>query len=535
MLMLGIKLLTGLPQGGHQRTLVVQGFFDRLLQTVQRIGRESSDLHAAVPGHRFALFAVLFQHQVEVATAESERRKSGSTRMLGVTHPGASHRVQIESAVFDTELGVRLFDIDSGREDLVMQSQSSFDEAGRTGRRFGVPDLRLNAAESAPLLVFTGFGVDSLESLELHHVSDLGTGTVGFHHLDGATRDIGILVSATQGARLTGTEGSVNGFVLAVAGSTHSSNHGVHSVSVALGIGQALENYHTQALADQSTVGVGVEGADLARSRESGGFGETHVHENVVECVDTAGNHHVGLAGFQFEESQVRGRERAGAGRVHHTVGTVEVQAVGDTSGDHVAQKTGERVFLPRYVVGGDSGHHLIDQLVVQARFLESSSPHRMAQPGAQRHHQLQGAGDTKNDAGLLSVEFLVRTISRILQRCFRSHQTQQLGGIGRFQHGGRHGKFGGVERIGIQKATSSTVCHIGGVLVGVEIVVRTPMGVRHVADRVHAEAQNFPVILQPRGLGEERRHAHDGDVLPLALAFLGFTHRLDSSTSFER
>jgi len=68
------------------------------------------------------------------------------------------------------------------------------------------------------------------------------------------------------------------------------------------------------------------------------GPGETHVHENIVQRIHTAGDDHVTVMGGQFHHGQMNGAQRTGTCGIHHAIGATQVQAVADAPGDHVSQ-----------------------------------------------------------------------------------------------------------------------------------------------------------------------------------------------------
>ncbi len=165
-----------------------------------------------------------------------------------------------------------------------------------------------------------------------------------FHRIG---RYAGIPVSLEQGTGLTFRPRRINALGFAVTGRTDATYEGINTVAVPLGIVEPLQHQDADAFSQHRTVRIGGKGAGVTGMGQHTGFGETHVHEYIINRVDTAGDHHVAFTGIQFHQSQVKGAQAAGAGRIHHAVGAAQVQPVADATGDHIAQQAGKRVFLP--------------------------------------------------------------------------------------------------------------------------------------------------------------------------------------------
>ena len=74
------------------------------------------------------------------------------------------------------------------------------------------------------------------------------------------------------------------------------------------------------------------------------------MHEDVVEHVNAAGNHHVIASGDEFHDCKMDGAHGACTGSVNNTVRASKIQTIADSSGHNVSQKPRERVFLPGYI-----------------------------------------------------------------------------------------------------------------------------------------------------------------------------------------
>ena len=86
-------------------------------------------------------------------------------------------------------------------------------------------------------------------------------------------------------------------------------DHGVDLVAVALGVLEAAEREHRHALAEDGAVGLVGERPAVAAPREGRRLREAHEHQDVVEGVDAAGDHHVGFAEIELRQADLERRQ----------------------------------------------------------------------------------------------------------------------------------------------------------------------------------------------------------------------------------
>ncbi len=299
-----------------------------------------------------------------------------------------------------------------------------------------------------------------------------------FHQPDAFRSHSGAVVGVQQGFFLAGGAGGVDGISLAVAGGTDAADYRINLISVALGIGQAFENDYSQPLAQNRAVSGRIERFGVAGRGEGRSLAETHVHENVVESVDAAGDDDVGLAGGQFHAGQVQGAERAGAGGIHDAVGPAQVELLADPSGDHIAEQAGEGVLLPWDIGFGDALNHIFADIFVNTGILERFAPDRVTQSRSQRDDQFQRAGHAQYDAGLAPVIFPFRPVTGILQCLSGRHQSQQLGGVDRLKHIWRDVELHRVEVNRGDEAAPLAVGAVGALLVLIVVIGHLPVGI---------------------------------------------------------
>ncbi len=203
--------------------------------------------------------------------------------------------------------------------------------------------------------------------------------------------------------------------------------------------------------------------------------------------------------------------ERAGAGRIDDAVGAAQVVLFADPPGHHVAQQAGERVLLPGYISIRYALDHVFADVLIDAGLLERLAPDRVPQPRSERNDQFQRAGDPQYDTGPAAVILALRPVAGILQGLPGRHQTQQLGGVDRFQHVGRDVEFHRIEIDRGDKSAPLTVGAVGALLVLVVIILHLPMGLRDIGDRVDAVDDVRPVGLLVIRLWKETADADDG------------------------
>ena len=291
---LHLKVLLKRRQRGFERAEIVGAVDKKLgLERAQAIGL-------------FGRPAVLLQRHMEVAAAKSERTQARASRMILTAHPGARFGVEVEGALVDAHLRVGLAHLDGGREHLVMQRHHHFKKSGGAGGSLGVADLTLYRAQRAPWLVAGFLGVFSVllvfvaakrqaKSLKFGGVAGAGAGAVRLDKLNGLGGKAGALVRATQRFGLTLGERRVHRQRATVGRRAQPADHRVDLIPVALRILQALHRKHPHALAHQRAVGTVGEGAAVAAGGERRGFGETHVHEDVVKAVHPTGDYDIGV------------------------------------------------------------------------------------------------------------------------------------------------------------------------------------------------------------------------------------------------
>ena len=492
-------------------------------------GGERHELHGLGAEAVGALGApVLLDGHVEVGAAEAEAAHAGAPGVIGPTHPGTGLRREVEGALLDVEVGVGALDLDGGRQDLVVQGHDGLEEARGARRGLGVADLGLHAAQGAPLRVSLGrggLGEHGAQALELGGVAGLGAGAVGLEELDGARRVAGALVGAAQGLGLARGQGGVDGLCAAVAAGAHAVDDAVDAVAVALGVLEAAQGHHGEALAEDGAVGLVAEGPAVTRRRERRGLAEAHVHEDVVHGVDAAADDDVAVPEPELVGGHLHGGEGAGAGRVGDAVGPAEVEAVGDAAGDNVAQEAREVGLAPVGVVAGDALLDLLDLALGQAVLAQGLDPDGPLEAAGHAAHELLAGGDAEDDAHALAIEVIELPLPGVLEDLLGHHEGQDLRGVGGGHDAGRHAPGHGVELHVLQEGAPLGVGLVRHAGIGIVVVLDEPVGLGDLGHEVAAGEDVAPEARLLHAAGEERAHPDDGEGALLAeggLAGLG-------------
>ena len=282
---------------------------------------------------------------MEIAAAEAEGAHSRAAGMMVARQPGAFFRIDVERSIAGGHFRQRSADLYCRRQDFVVQCKGRLNETGRAGGRFRMPDLGFHRTERAPGTV--GFTVHLAQCADFDGVSHFRARSVSLNQFNGVGGHVGRSIGGPEGFLLSLGAGGVNGFPFTVAAGAYSADDCIDPVPVTLGIDQPFQDDHSEPFTEGGPVSPGIEGPCITAWRQGRGFAEAHVHEDVVEGVDTSRHHHVGPAGCKFQAGHVDGAERAGARGIYDAVGSAEIQLLTDPSSHDVAEKPGERSFLP--------------------------------------------------------------------------------------------------------------------------------------------------------------------------------------------
>src|SRR5579875_147965 len=274
-----------------------------LFNLPRRRSREGENLRIAVPVDRFLVRAGFFEDTVKIAATETESADGGAARMLRRRHPRPGFRVDVERAIFRLKRLDRLFDLERRRQHLVMESGDSFDESGDASCCLGVAYLRFYRSQSTPSLrtlmrprlPLCGVIYFSQRGY-FRNIAYARAGAVRLDQFDCIGGHPGKLIRLADGLDLSGGAGSVDGIAPAITRRTQAAQNRINAVAVAPCILETFQHHHAQPFAENGAVGAGIERPGIARRRQTRRLAEQHVHENIIERIDAAGQHHVGPA-----------------------------------------------------------------------------------------------------------------------------------------------------------------------------------------------------------------------------------------------
>ena len=362
-----------------------------LLQISGRRRAEHHEFAGQGPQPLGPMLALVFlERHMEVAAAEAERTDRGTSGLVPLANPGPGLRVDVERRVLQSQRRIRTIYLQRSRQGRMLQRKNGLDEAGGTCRGLRVTDLGFHRAQRNPR---RGVGEHRLQSGELGDVTRFGRGAVRLDQFDRRGVVAGALVRAAQRLGLSLGTGGVHAGGTPVGRRPQPADDRVDLVAVAFGVGEPLERQHADTFADDGAVGAVGERAAVTGRRERRCLREAHVHHHVVECVDAAGQHHIGLVQIQPVQCRLQRRKRTRAGGVGDEVGTAQVQSVGDPPGDDVAEQAREGALLPRHVVIGDVLADLVCLGLRQAVLQQGFPPDRPLHPRTHLDHEFGRRG----------------------------------------------------------------------------------------------------------------------------------------------
>ena len=430
---------------------------------------------------------------MEVAAAEAKGAHAGPPRCGAGMEPGAGPGVEVEGRLIEMEVRIHLVGLEGGRQRLVLQGKHGLDQAGRPGGGFGMADHGFHRPDRAARRGFGG--TEKLgQGLDFDFVADPRPRAMGLDEFDRFGRYPGGRIRLVQGLELALGPGGVNALGFAVAAGADPFHNGQDAIAVGLGIGQALQNQNADALAQHGAVGMAGKGPRIAAGRENLGAGEAHVHEDIVEGIHAARDHHPGLARVKLHQGQMDGAHRAGAGRIHHAVGAAEIEAVADPAGDHIPQEAGEGIFLPGHVAVGEPLHDLSGLFVVDPGAFEGPAPLGPAQAGTEGDDELLGAGHPQNDGGAIPFEIRFFAVAGLIEGRFGRQQGKDLRRVGGREIGRRNPEGGGIEGNRGEEAAAPAIHVVRLAGIRVIVIVGRPMAGGYVPDGVFAVIEEVPV-----------------------------------------
>ncbi|RGC65724.1 hypothetical protein C5N14_27225 [Micromonospora sp. MW-13] len=313
------------------------------------VGRRSRGVLARLGGGR------LLDDGVRVGAGHPERRHR---RPAGPVHGRPRGRLggEADGPGGPVDVRGRLVHVQGGRDDPVPDGQHHLDQPGDASGGLGVADVRLDRAEQQRRGVTPVLPVRGQQRLRLDRVAEPGAGAVRLHHVDLFGGEPGVgqrlpddphLGGAVRGAQPVGRAVLVDGAA---------PHHGKHRVPVALGLGEAGEQQHADALGPGGAVRAGGERLAPAVGGQPALPGEADEDRRGGHDRHAAGQRQLAVAVTQRLRGEVHGDQRRRAGGVDGDRRPLQAEGVRDPAGDDAGGVAGEQV--PLAVLGLGLGHH---------------------------------------------------------------------------------------------------------------------------------------------------------------------------------
>ncbi|KMO83144.1 hypothetical protein MCHUDSM44219_01402 [Mycolicibacterium chubuense] len=320
---------------------------------------------------------------VGVGAAEAERRDAGAARPPGLRPLGRCVH-DFEAQVVERDVRVRLLVAEVGRDRVVLQGEHGLGEPGDTGGRLEVPEVRLHRTQQQRALRGPALAQYGAQGAGLDRIAQQRAGAVRLDvvHLAGLDARGGVRRAQHRhlGGRVRGHQ-SVGAAVLV---DRRTADHREDPVTVALGVGEPLEDCDAAALAADEPVGGGVERVALPRLGHRLELVEAAGHRRRQQQVHPGGQREVRIARAQALAGQVdrhqRGRTRGVDGHrgpaqvevVRHPVGDDRQRTAGARPGVHIAEVDGRQVaVLPQARCGEHPGLGVPQAVRLDAGVLE--------------------------------------------------------------------------------------------------------------------------------------------------------------------
>ncbi len=322
---------------GAQRRLVTSG--DDQRQRTSHRGRRARERLDHGP---------LLDDDVRVGPADAERGHRRAARPTGL-RPGARLGQQFHRARRPVHVRGGLVHVQGLRQDAVAHRHHHLDDAADARSRLGVPDVGLQRSEPQGALAI--LSVRGQQGLRLDRVAQPGSRAVRLDRVD--------LVGGQPRGRQRGadhpllrrTVGSGQPAARAVLVDGAAAHDRQHRVTVALGVGEPLDQQHADALAPAGAVGRRGEGLAATVGREPALAAEVDEGVGGGHHRHAAGQGHRALTGPQRLDRPVQRHQRGRARGVHRHRRALQAQRVG-----HPARGDAARVAVAE-VAGHALGH----------------------------------------------------------------------------------------------------------------------------------------------------------------------------------
>ncbi len=232
----------------------------------------------------------LFEDDVRVGAADAEGGHCGAAGPAG-HRPRHGFLEQRHRAGRPVDVGGGLVQVEAARRRSVPHRHDHLDDPGDARGCLGVADVGLDGAEQQRPVGRAVLAVGGEDGLGLDGVAELGAGAVRLDDVDVRGAEPRVDQGLADDALLGGAVGRGEAVARTVLVDRRAPEHREHRVAVGAGVGEALDEQHTDALAPAGAVGGVGEGTaapvrgEAALPAEPGEAGRGgHDHDAAGQC-----------------------------------------------------------------------------------------------------------------------------------------------------------------------------------------------------------------------------------------------------------
>ncbi|EYF00538.1 Hypothetical protein CAP_0467 [Chondromyces apiculatus DSM 436] len=271
----------------------------------------------------------LLENDMGVRPAEAEGTHPCDPR-LAVRLPGHCLRGHPHWQLRPRHVRVRLREMQAPGDQPVLHRQHGLDDAGHTGCRLRVPEIRFDRADQHRIVGRPASAVHGAERLNFDGIPERRPRPVRLRIPDRRRAHARLSQRLPDHRLLRRAVRRRQALAAAVLVHRGAADHRQDRVAVPLRVREALEHDHAAAFAPGHAVRRGVEALAPAVTGEAAQAAELHVRRRCEHHRHATCQRDAAFAGPQALASQVDGRQRGGACRVHGEARPFEAEPVRD-------------------------------------------------------------------------------------------------------------------------------------------------------------------------------------------------------------
>ena len=170
-----------------------------------------------------------------INSTKTKSTHTGSSRM-SIGQPRSSFCIDIQRRLSQIYFVSRLVDINGRRQDLVVQSQNSFDESSSSSSSLGVAYLRFDSTQSNMLFVLIISTKHHSHRGQFTGISCIGSSTMSFYQAYSFSFKTSFFISSIHSHSLTRRSRSINRLKTPIRGSSYSFYYSINGISISFSI-----------------------------------------------------------------------------------------------------------------------------------------------------------------------------------------------------------------------------------------------------------------------------------------------------------